>query len=183
MDPSVSRVARNPSRMSPCPPNVAWMRTNRKSGSLACSPTPPATPYPSSSGCAKTQARVRSRGTTQTYRLVAAPGPNLPYWESSRGGESHPSDQKLPPDNEIAERVTSGGAAGCLAGPRAGAGPQARVTRRAPDADHGERRTVGRQWWNLQGRLRPPADAGAYLGMPDADFEVDVWARKRLLTL
>ncbi len=43
-DPSVSRVAGNPSRMSPCSPYVAWIRTNLKSGSSAWRATLPATP-------------------------------------------------------------------------------------------------------------------------------------------
>ena len=72
MDPSVSRVAGNPSRRSPCSPDVAWIKTNLKSGSSACSATLPAAPYASSSGCAKTQARVRFWNTTQSYRQRGA---------------------------------------------------------------------------------------------------------------
>ena len=56
----------------PCSPNVAWIRTNLKSGSSACRATLPATPYASSSGCAKTHARVRLRDTTQRYPPRAA---------------------------------------------------------------------------------------------------------------
>src|SRR5687767_14818751 len=58
MPPSVSRVAGKPSRMSPWPPSVAWIRTNRKPGSSACRATMPDMPYASSSGCATTTARL-----------------------------------------------------------------------------------------------------------------------------